>query len=189
MSDEAEVYGALVLGTRDYLRKTGFKKALIALSGGIDSSLVAAIAVDAIGAENVHGVSMPSRYSSEGSIKDAKELAENLGIEFRIIPIEPAHAAFEEMLASAFEGTQPGIAEENLQSRIRGERDPGAVEQVWLDRADDREQERAGDGIRDAGGRHGRRVRGDQGRAEDDGLPAVRAGETRRASGRSSRRR
>jgi NAD+ synthase (glutamine-hydrolysing) len=119
LGHEAEVYGALVLGTRDYLHKTGFEKALIALSGGIDSSVVAAIAVDAIGAENVYGVSMPSRYSSEGSIKDAKELAENLGIEFRIIPIEPAHAAFEEMLASAFEGTQPGIAEENIQSRIR----------------------------------------------------------------------
>jgi NAD+ synthase (glutamine-hydrolysing) len=119
LGHEAEVYGALVLGTRDYLEKTGFEKALIALSGGIDSSLVAAIAVDAIGAENVHGVSMPSRYSSEGSIKDAKELADNLGVEFRIIPIEPAHEAFEEMLAPGFEGTEPGVAEENLQSRIR----------------------------------------------------------------------
>jgi NAD+ synthase (glutamine-hydrolysing) len=119
LGHEADVYGALVLGTRDYLEKTGFEKALIALSGGIDSSLVAAIAVDAIGAENVHGVSMPSRYSSEGSIKDAKELADNLGVEFRIIPIEPAHEAFEEMLAPGFEGTEPGVAEENLQSRIR----------------------------------------------------------------------
>jgi NAD+ synthase (glutamine-hydrolysing) len=119
LDHEAEVYGALVLGTRDYLYKTGFQKAVIALSGGIDSSLVAAIAVDALGAENVYGVSMPSRYSSEGSIKDAKELAENLGTEFRIIPIEPAHAAFEEMLTPAFEGTQPGVAEENLQSRTR----------------------------------------------------------------------
>jgi len=116
---EAEVYAALVVGTRDYLHKTGFKEAVLALSGGIDSSLVAAIAVDAIGGENVHGVSMPSRYSSEGSIKDAKELSENLGTEFRIIPIEPAHEAFEEMLAPAFEGTEPGVAEENLQSRIR----------------------------------------------------------------------
>ncbi|TMB66884.1 MAG: NAD+ synthase [Chloroflexi bacterium] len=116
---EGEVYGALVLGTRDYLHKSGFERAVLALSGGIDSSIVAAIAVDAIGAENVHGVSMPSRYSSEGSLKDAKELAENLGIEFRIIPIEPAHEAFEEMLAPAFGGTEPGVAEENLQSRIR----------------------------------------------------------------------
>ncbi len=120
LGHEAEVYSALVLGTRDYLHKTGFKKALVALSGGIDSSLVAAIAVDALGADGVYGVAMPSRYSSEGSIKDAKELAENLGIEFRVIPIEPAHAAFEEMLAPAFEGTQPGVAEENVQSRIRG---------------------------------------------------------------------
>jgi NAD+ synthase (glutamine-hydrolysing) len=119
LDHDAEVYRALVLGTRDYLYKTGFQKAVIALSGGIDSSLVAAIAVDALGAENVYGVSMPSRYSSEGSIKDAKELAENLGIDFRIIPIEPAHVAFEEILAPAFEGTKPGVAEENLQSRIR----------------------------------------------------------------------
>jgi NAD+ synthase (glutamine-hydrolysing) len=120
LEPEAEVYAALVMGTRDYLHKTGFQKAVVALSGGIDSSLVAAIAVDALGAENVFGVAMPSRYSSEGSIKDAKELAENLGIEFRVIPIEPAHAAFEEMLTPAFEGTPPGVAEENIQARIRG---------------------------------------------------------------------
>src|SRR5207247_1479034 len=93
---------------------------LMARAGVLEeASLVAAMAVDAIGVENVHGVSMPSRYSSEGSIKDAKELAENLGIEFQIIPIEPAHEAFEVMLAPAFEGTEPGVAEENLQSRIR----------------------------------------------------------------------
>jgi NAD+ synthase (glutamine-hydrolysing) len=122
LSAEAEVYSALVLGTRDYLRKTGFGKALIALSGGIDSSLVAAAAVDAIGAENVVGVGMPSRYSSEGSIKDAQDLAENLGIEFMIIPIEPAHAAYLEMLEKPFEqlGGGAGAAEENVQSRIRG---------------------------------------------------------------------
>jgi NAD+ synthase (glutamine-hydrolysing) len=122
LSAEVEVYSALVLGTRDYLRKTGFGKALIALSGGIDSSLVAAAAVDAIGAENVVGVGMPSRYSSEGSIKDAQDLAENLGIEFMIIPIEPAHAAYLEMLEKPFEqlGGGAGAAEENVQSRIRG---------------------------------------------------------------------
>ena len=119
LREEAEVYGALVLGTRDYLHKTGFQKALIALSGGIDSSLVAAIAVDALGAENVYGVACRRGIRREGSIEDAKELAENLGIEFRIIPIEPAHGAFEEMLAPAFAGTQPGAAEENTQSRIR----------------------------------------------------------------------
>jgi NAD+ synthase (glutamine-hydrolysing) len=120
---EAEVYSALVLGTRDYLRKTGFGKALVALSGGIDSSLVAAIAVDAVGAENVLGVSMPSRYSSEGSISDAKVLAENLGVQLLIIPIEPAHAAYLGMLEAPFATMghgEAGVAEENIQSRIRG---------------------------------------------------------------------
>jgi len=117
---EAEVYAALVTGTRDYVRKTGFEKVVIALSGGIDSSLVAAIAVDAIGKENVVGVSMPSRYSSEGSIEDAQELAERLGIELTIIAIEPAHSAYLEMLERAFAGTESGVAEENVQSRIRG---------------------------------------------------------------------
>ncbi len=120
LEGEAEVYAALVTGTRDYVRKTGFQKVVIALSGGIDSSLVAAVAVDAIGRENVVGVSMPSRYSSEGSIKDARELVERLGMELMIIPIEPGHAAYLEMLDRAFAGTEPGVAEENIQSRIRG---------------------------------------------------------------------
>ncbi len=119
----AEVYTALVTGTRDYLGKTGFRKALVALSGGIDSSLVAAVAVDALGAENVLGVGMPSRYSSEGSIADAQELAGNLGIRFIVIPIEPAHAAYLQMLERPFHdlaGDHAGVAEENIQSRIRG---------------------------------------------------------------------
>jgi NAD+ synthase (glutamine-hydrolysing) len=123
LSHEAEVYSALVLGTRDYLAKTGFQKALIALSGGIDSSLVAAVAVDAIGAENVLGVSMPSRYSSEGSISDSQGLADNLGVQLLIIPIEPAHAAYLEMLERPFARMghpEAGVAEENIQSRIRG---------------------------------------------------------------------
>src|SRR5205814_9160257 len=98
----AEVYEALVLGTRDYVRKNGFTDVVIGVSGGIDSSLVAAIAVDALGAEHVHGVSMPSRYSSEGSKDDAVELADALGIDFRGIPIEPAHTAFLEMLEESF---------------------------------------------------------------------------------------
>ena len=123
LSHEAEVYSALVLGTRDYLGKTGFGKALVALSGGIDSSIVAAVAVDAIGAENVLGVGMPSRYSSEGSIADAQTLADKLGIRFIVIPIEPAHAAYLEMLERPFHdlaGDHAGVAEENIQSRIRG---------------------------------------------------------------------
>src|SRR3990172_4654573 len=110
---DAEVYAALVTGSRDYVRKTGFQKAIVAPSGGIDSSLVAAVAVDAIGHENVIGLSMPSRYSSEGSIRDARELAETLGVELMIIPIEPAHAAYLEMLDRAFAGTESGVAEEN----------------------------------------------------------------------------
>ena len=115
-----EVYRALVLGTRDYLHKSGFSKVVIGLSGGIDSALTAVVAVDALGAENVVGVGMPSRYSSEGSVSDSKELADNLGIDFWVVPIEPAHSAFADMLDQQFQGTQPNVAEENVQARIRG---------------------------------------------------------------------
>ena len=115
-----EVYEALVLGTRDYLVKNGFREAVVGLSGGIDSSLVATVAADAIGGQCVHGVAMPSRYSSEGSLSDAEALARNLGIDFRTIPIEPAHAALLEMLAPSFVGRDEDLTEENLQSRIRG---------------------------------------------------------------------
>ena len=117
---EAEIYAALVCGTHDYVRKNGFTDVVIGLSGGIDSSLVACIAADALGPEHVHGVSMPSRYSSEGSRTDAQDLAENLGIDLRTIAIEPAHAALLEMLAPSFAGREPDLTEENLQSRIRG---------------------------------------------------------------------
>ncbi len=120
LSDEAEVYGALVLGLRDYMRKTGFRQAVLGLSGGIDSSMVACIAADAVGVENVVGVSMPSRYSSEGSRSDAQQLAENLGIRFVTIPIEPPFRATLEVLADSLEGRPPDTAEENLQARIRG---------------------------------------------------------------------
>ncbi len=120
LPDEGEVWEALVLGTRDYLAKTGFTRAYIGLSGGIDSSVVAAVAADALGPENVTGVSMPSRFSSDHSRSDAHVLAENLGIELLTIPIEPAHAAMLEMLEEPFAGTEPGLAEENLQSRQRG---------------------------------------------------------------------
>ena len=119
-STRAEVYSALVLGTRDYVRKTGFQKVVIGLSGGVDSSLTACIAVDALGRENVVGVAMPSRYSSEGSLLDARELARRLGIELLTVPIEPAHRAYEAMLEPFFAGTEPGTAEQNIQARIRG---------------------------------------------------------------------
>jgi NAD+ synthase (glutamine-hydrolysing) len=116
----AEVYEALVLATRDYVTKNGFTDVVFGLSGGIDSSLVAVIAADAVGAEHVHAVSMPSRYSSTGSRTDAEALCEAAGIELRTIAIEPAHAALVEMLAPSFEGRAEDLTEENLQPRIRG---------------------------------------------------------------------
>jgi NAD+ synthase (glutamine-hydrolysing) len=120
LGDHAEVYEALVLGTRDYLNKNGFAEAVIGLSGGIDSSLVATVAVDALGADRVHGISMPSRYSSEGSRDDATELAGRLGIDLKVVPIEEAHVAFASMLAPVL-GREPfGLTDENLQSRLRG---------------------------------------------------------------------
>ena len=119
-SEVAEVYEALVTGTRDYLRKNGFRSAVIALSGGIDSSLVAAIAVDAVGAAAVKGFALPSRYSSDHSLRDAEDLAERLDIEIRTIPIDPAHVALEGMLGGALDHEVRGLTEENLQSRIRG---------------------------------------------------------------------
>ena len=115
-----EIYSALVLGTRDYVHKTGFKKAIIGLSGGIDSSLTAAIAVDALGAENVLGISMPSGYSSAGSRSDAQELAENLGIQFLTIPIEETFRTALKMMQPALGEGDLGLAAENLQARIRG---------------------------------------------------------------------
>jgi len=115
-----EVYDALVLGTRDYVHKNDFEKVVIGLSGGIDSALVATIAVDAFGPANVIGVAMPSRYSSPGSISDAELLAENLGISLITIPIEKVFQAYLEVLAPSFEKTEANVAEENIQARIRG---------------------------------------------------------------------
>ncbi len=120
LTEIEEVYQALVTGTRDYLRKNGFGEALVAVSGGIDSSLVAAIAVDAVGARSVRGIAMPSRYSSEGSVSDAVDLAERLDIELTTLPIEPAHAALSGLVADALGQEPPGLTDENLQSRVRG---------------------------------------------------------------------
>jgi NAD+ synthetase len=118
--DTEAAYRALVLGTRDYVRKCGFKKALVGLSGGIDSALVAAIATEALGGENVLGIGLPSPYSSSGSIDDSRELAANLGIRFEIIGISGLFAEYTRALEPLFAGTPPGITEENIQSRIRG---------------------------------------------------------------------
>ena len=120
LSEEAEVYGALVLGTRDYLCKTGFTDAVIGLSGGVDSSLVATIAVDALGAQHVHGLSMPSRYSSVGSSRDAALLAQNLGIDLATVPIESLHDDAGQLLAPVLGRPLAGLPDENLQSRLRG---------------------------------------------------------------------
>ena len=121
LADECEAaYEALVLGTRDYIHKCGFARVLIGLSGGIDSSLTAAIAVDAVGRENVTGVAMPGPYSSEHSIADARALAENLGIRFEIVSIDAGYGAMLETLAPLFAGCPEDAAEENIQSRLRG---------------------------------------------------------------------
>ena len=116
----ATVFSALTLGTRDYLHKCGFEGAVIGLSGGIDSAMTAVVAAHALGPQNVLGVAMPSRFSSEHSLQDAEKLARALGIRFEVIPIEPAHKAFLDMLAPAFEGRAPDVAEENIQARCRG---------------------------------------------------------------------
>jgi NAD+ synthase (glutamine-hydrolysing) len=118
--DIEQMRQALVLGLGDYVRKNGFGEIVVGVSGGIDSAVTAALAVDALGSERVHCVSMPSRYSSEGTRTDARQLAENLGCDFRELPIEPVVEAFGSALAEPFAGREPDLAEENLQARIRG---------------------------------------------------------------------
>ena len=119
-SREAQIFSALSLGVRDYVRKCGFKSVIVGLSGGIDSALTAVLAVDALGKENVLGVAMPARYSSEGSLVDAEAIAKHLGIRFEVLPIEPPFLAVEQQLAKIFDGLKPDQTEENLQSRLRG---------------------------------------------------------------------
>ena len=118
-SREAEALAALELGLKDYVRKCGFEKVLLGLSGGIDSALTASIAARALGPDTVLGVSMPTRYSSEGSVKDAEALAINLGINFRILPIDDIFQAYLDGLAPAFEGREEDVTEENIQARVR----------------------------------------------------------------------
>ena len=117
---EQQLFSALSLGIRDYVHKCGFKSVLVGLSGGIDSALVAVLAADALGADKVLGVSMPARYSSEGSLSDAAALAKNLGIRYEVLPIEPVFKSVEKQLGKVFAGTKPNEAEENVQSRLRG---------------------------------------------------------------------
>jgi len=117
---EQQLFAALSLGIRDYVHKCGFKSVIVGLSGGIDSALVAVLAAEALGPDKVLGVSMPARYSSEGSLSDAEALAKNLGIRYEVLPIEPAFQSVEKQLAKVFTGTKPNEAEENVQSRLRG---------------------------------------------------------------------
>jgi NAD+ synthetase len=117
---EQQLFAALSLGIRDYVHKCGFKSAIVGLSGGIDSALVAVLAADALGADQVFGVSMPARYSSEGSLSDAAALAKNLGIRYEVLPIEPVFKSVEKQLGKIFAGTKANEAEENVQSRLRG---------------------------------------------------------------------
>ena len=169
----AELYEALVLGTRDYCTKNGFTDVVIGLSGGIDSTLVAVIAADALGPDHVHGVSMPSRYSSDHSKADAHLLAENLGLDYRTISIEPAFSAFLEMLAPSFEGRTPGLTQENIQSRCRGQTVDGVVQRVRVDGVDHRQQVGDGGRLLHDLRRLGRRLRRDQGCPQDRGVHAV----------------
>ncbi len=120
LEPDAEVYAALVQGTRDYVRKNGFRRVVVGLSGGIDSALTAAIAADALGRESVVGISMPSPFSSRGTRADARRVARNLGIEFLTLPITPAYRAFGRILAAPFKGLKEDVAEENIQARVRG---------------------------------------------------------------------
>jgi len=120
LSELEEVYRALVVGTRDYVTKSGFERVLVGLSGGVDSALVAAVAADALGGDRVVGVAMPSRYNASESEEDARLLAQNLGIDYHVISIEPVFEAMLSTLGGMFEGTQPNVAEENVQARIRG---------------------------------------------------------------------
>ena len=184
-SDLRSALDALTLGTADYARRCGFSRALLGLSGGIDSALVACIAARALGPDNVLGVAMPSRFSSEGSLTDAAALAKNLGIDFNVISIEPMFEAYLGALAPAFADARAG---ERRDRRRRGRggrpgdaespgahprRDPdGAVEPARAVAADHRQQERARDRLLHAVRRHGGRPGGDQRRAEDAGLQA-----------------
>ncbi|MCX8109286.1 MAG: NAD+ synthase, partial [Verrucomicrobiae bacterium] len=120
LPDEEKLFRALVLGLRDYVVKCGFSRVVLGLSGGIDSALTACIAAEALGAENVWGVSLPSRYSSRGSVDDARQLAMNLGIRYDVIPIEATFRAIEHQLSPIFQGLKPDVAEENIQARLRG---------------------------------------------------------------------
>ena len=171
LEEDAEIYTALVTGLRDYVHKNGFSEVVVGLSGGIDSALVASIAVDALGPDLVHGITMPSRYSSEGSLTDSRALADNLACRYDAVPIEPVFTAFLDSLAPLFGEASSNVAEENLQARIRGTLLMAISNKFGGMVVVDREQVGDGRRLRHPVRRHGWRVRGAQGRIQDRRLP------------------
>ena len=183
---EAQAWGALVSGVRDYVGKNGFPGVIIGLSGGIDSALVLAVAVDALGADRVRCVMMPSPYTADISWIDARDMAQRLGVRYDEISIVPMFEAFRASLAAEFAGRAEDATEENIQARIRGTLLMALSNKFGAHRADHRQQERDGDRLLHALRRHGRRLRGDQGRGQDAGLPA--GGVAQRAGARGDSR-
>ena len=169
---EAQAWSALVTGVRDYIGKNGFPGVIIGLSGGVDSALVLAIAVDALGADRVRAVMMPSPYTADISWIDAREMARRLGVRYDEIAIAPMFDAFRASLAPQFAGLAEDTTEENIQARIRGTLLMALSNKIGSHRADHRQQERDGHRLLHAVRRHGRRLRGHQGRGQDAGLPA-----------------
>ena len=172
LGPQAEIYAALRTGLRDYVEKNGFERVVIALSGGIDSALVALIAVDALGADRVTCVSMPSPYSSEGTRADARAIAENLGVDFREIGIDAGDGGLRRAAARGVRGARARRGRGEHPGAHPRQRRDGAVQQVRLARARDRQQVRAVGGLRHAVRRHGRRLRGPEGRLQGPGLRA-----------------
>ena len=170
---EPHVYDALVMGVRDYVGKNRFPGVLLGLSGGVDSALTLAVAVDALGPERVRAVMLPSRYNAPISLADAREMAGLVGVRYDEIPIGPVFEAFLATLAPEFRDLPPDTTEENIQARIRGTLLMALSNKYGVDRAHDRQQVGDGGRLRDAVRRHGRRLRGDQGHPEDAGLPAL----------------
>ena len=171
LTEEETIYRALMTGTADYVNKNGFPGVLLGLSGGIDSALVLAVCVDALGAERVHAVMMPSDYTASMSVEDAREMAEIFGVKYTEIAIKPVFDAFRAQLAPSFAGRAEDTTEENLQSRIRGtllmalSNKSGAIVVTTGNKSE------MATGYCDALRRHGGRLRGDQGHREDAGLP------------------
>ena len=167
---EQDLWDALVLGVRDYVGKNRFPGVLLGLSGGIDSALVLAIAVDALGADKVRAVMMPSPYTADISWIDAREMAQRMGVRYDEISIVPQFEAFKASLATEFAGLPEDTTEENIQARIRGTLLMALEQQIWQHGADHRQQERNGHRLLHAVRRHGRWLCGDQRPGQDAGV-------------------